>query len=101
LPVGRNALRTPSAAGSFARPAPVREHRTGRSRAWSATEERIVELIGTGRTNRQIGTVLGLSEKTVESHVTRLLAKSGCRSRVGLVVMANRRHGQAFNRPAA
>ncbi|WP_246155110.1 helix-turn-helix domain-containing protein [Saccharopolyspora hirsuta] len=56
---------------------------------------------GTGRTNRQTGTVLGLSEKTVESHMTRLLAKSGCRSRVGLVVAANRRYGQAFGRPAA
>ncbi|RKT86476.1 regulatory protein, luxR family [Saccharopolyspora antimicrobica] len=105
LPVERNAARTPSEVDSpvvpLTRPAPAREHRPGSPLAWSPTEERIVELIGTGRTNRQIGTVLGLSEKTVESHVTRLLAKSGCRSRVGLVVTANRRHSAVLGRPAA
>lgn len=106
LPVGRNAAQASSSevdsmVVSFTKPAPVREHRPTRSRTWSATEERIVELISTGCTNRQIGSALGLSEKTVESHVTRLLAKSGCRSRVGLVVTANRRRAAVFGRPAA
>ena len=78
-----------------------------RTRAWSATEERIVALISRGRTNRQIGSELGLSEKTVESHLTRLFAKSGCRSRVALVAKANqeaRRRtgaGAAFRESAA
>ncbi|MEV0698017.1 LuxR family transcriptional regulator [Saccharopolyspora sp. NPDC050389] len=56
---------------------------------WSATESRIVELIGMGLTNRLIGSELGLSEKTVESQLTRLFAKTGCRSRVELVAAAN------------
>ncbi|MGW1680107.1 helix-turn-helix transcriptional regulator [Saccharopolyspora sp. NPDC002376] len=119
LPVRRGAVpaRVPSEEDSmvvpFERPALVREHggaprsAASHSQSWSATEERIVELISAGLTNRRIGSALGLSEKTVESHVTRLLAKSGCRSRVGLVVKANREAhlghgaGAAFGRPAA
>ncbi|MEU6264550.1 helix-turn-helix transcriptional regulator [Saccharopolyspora shandongensis] len=59
------------------------------AQSWSATESRIVELIGMGLTNRRIGSALGLSEKTVESQLTRLFAKTGCRSRVALVAAAN------------
>ncbi|GAB2675045.1 hypothetical protein GCM10027271_40110 [Saccharopolyspora gloriosae] len=55
------------------------------ARPWTRTEHRIVDLIGGGRTNRQIATALGVSEKTVEKHLTRLFTKSGCRSRVELV----------------
>jgi DNA-binding CsgD family transcriptional regulator len=61
-----------------------------RSPRWSATEVRITELISTGITNRQIASKLGLSEKTVESHLTRLFARSGCRSRVALLAKADR-----------
>jgi DNA-binding CsgD family transcriptional regulator len=96
-----------------ASPAPVAAHHglspvpVARARAWSAAEERIVELICRGHTNRQIGSELGMSEKTVESHLTRLFAKSGCRSRVGLVAKANQEGrwwtgaGVAFREPAA
>ncbi|MCX2730116.1 LuxR family transcriptional regulator [Saccharopolyspora sp. NFXS83] len=55
------------------------------ARPWTPAEHRIVDLIGGGRTNRQIATALGVSEKTVEKHLTRLFTKSGCRSRVELV----------------
>ncbi|MEU5846096.1 helix-turn-helix transcriptional regulator [Saccharopolyspora shandongensis] len=77
----------PSAAES-PKPAPS-PRRAGRARSWSATETRIVELIGQGLTNRRIGSALGLSEKTVEGHLTRLFAKTGCRSRVELVTTAS------------
>ncbi|GAA4826724.1 hypothetical protein GCM10025787_00420 [Saccharopolyspora rosea] len=58
-------------------------------RTWSVTDRHIVELVAAGLTNRRIGTELGLSEKTVEGHLTRLFAESGCRSRVELVAQAS------------
>ncbi|MGF1431985.1 response regulator [Kitasatospora sp. LaBMicrA B282] len=40
-------------------------------------ERRILELIGEGMTNRQIGAELHLAEKTVKNYVSSLLAKMG------------------------
>ncbi|MET8281668.1 LuxR C-terminal-related transcriptional regulator [Micromonospora sp. NPDC005174] len=51
---------------------------------FSATELQIIELLRSGRTNRQIAARLRLSEKTVENHLTRLFARTGLRSRVEL-----------------
>ncbi|HEX3788844.1 MAG TPA: LuxR family transcriptional regulator [Pseudonocardiaceae bacterium] len=51
---------------------------------FSGTELRIIELIRDGRTNRQIAADVRISEKTVENHLTRLFARTGCRSRVEL-----------------
>jgi two-component system response regulator DevR len=41
----------------------------------SAQEERILELIAAGRTNREIGEKLHLAEKTVKNYVTSILSK--------------------------
>jgi two-component system, NarL family, response regulator DevR len=41
----------------------------------SSQEERVLELIATGRTNREIGTELHLAEKTVRNYVSSILAK--------------------------
>ncbi|HXN04619.1 MAG TPA: response regulator transcription factor [Candidatus Acidoferrum sp.] len=41
----------------------------------SAQEERILELIAAGRTNREIGDKLHLAEKTVKNYVTSILSK--------------------------
>jgi DNA-binding CsgD family transcriptional regulator len=59
----------------------------------SEAEARIVELISMGLTNRRIGAELGLSEKTVESQLTRLFARTGCRGRVELVTAGRLRGG--------
>jgi hypothetical protein len=56
----------------------------GRREDPGVTERRVVELIGEGLTNRQIALRLQLSEKTVENYLTRLFARTGCRSRVEL-----------------
>ncbi|MFE9724180.1 LuxR C-terminal-related transcriptional regulator [Streptomyces sp. NPDC005794] len=56
----------------------------GRRDALAVTEQRIIELIGEGLTNRQIALRLQLSEKTVENYLTRLFARTGYRSRVEL-----------------
>jgi len=51
----------------------------------------VVKLIAEAYTNRQIGEILKVSEKTVESHRANLLAKLGMRDRVELVRYAIRR----------
>lgn len=56
----------------------------GQREAPAVTEQRIIELIGEGLTNRQIALRLQVSEKTVENYLTRLFARTGCRSRVEL-----------------
>jgi DNA-binding NarL/FixJ family response regulator len=47
----------------------------------SEQERKILELIGEGCTNRQIGDALFLAEKTVKNYVTSLLAKLGMQRR--------------------
>jgi len=49
--------------------------------ALTPTERKVLELIGEGLSNREIGEELGLAEKTVKNHVTGLLAKMGFRRR--------------------
>jgi DNA-binding CsgD family transcriptional regulator len=63
---------------------PARRTRRAERAEMSAVELRIVELIRSGKTNRQIAVALGVSAKTVEKHLTRLFAKAGCRTRHGL-----------------
>ena len=41
----------------------------------SPQEERILELVAAGRTNKQVGEVLHLAEKTVKNYVSSILAK--------------------------
>ncbi|MBA3329069.1 MAG: response regulator transcription factor [Solirubrobacterales bacterium] len=54
-------------------------------------EQEVLKLIAEAHTNREIGTVLHLAEKTVESHRANLLRKLGMRDRVQLVRYAIRR----------
>jgi two-component system, NarL family, response regulator DevR len=58
-------------------------------------EQRILDLIGEGLTNRQIATSLGLTEKTVKNYVSSLLAKLGVESRTQAAIFVTR----AGNRP--
>ena len=53
-------------------------------------ERRILELIGEGRTNREIGSHLHLAEKTVKNYVTSLLAKLGLARRTQAAVLVTR-----------
>ncbi|MFJ2738157.1 response regulator [Streptomyces sp. NPDC087440] len=56
----------------------------------SVREHEILDLVGEGLTNRQIGKRLFLSEKTVKNHISRLLAKLGVERRVQAAVLAVR-----------
>lgn len=49
--------------------------------ALSDQERRILELIGEGMTNRQIGQTMHLAEKTIKNYVSSLLAKLGMERR--------------------
>ncbi|MEE6282236.1 response regulator transcription factor [Georgenia sunbinii] len=44
-------------------------------------ERRVLELIGDGLPNREIGERLGVAEKTVKNHITSLLSKMGLQRR--------------------
>jgi DNA-binding CsgD family transcriptional regulator len=54
----------------------------------TATETRIAELVRDGMTNRQIGTRLFVSPRTVQTHVSHILQKTGLRSRVEIARFA-------------
>ena len=54
----------------------------------TARERDILQLIGTGLTNREIGTRLFLSEKTIKHYVTNILQKLQVRSRVEAALLA-------------
>ena len=57
-------------------------------------ERRILDLIGEGLTNRQIGERMHLAEKTVKNHVSSVLAKLGLQRRTqAAVLVTERRRG--------
>ncbi len=56
-------------------------------------ELQILELIGEGLTNRQIGEQLFLAEKTVKNYVSALLAKLGLQRRTQAASLITRHHG--------
>jgi len=56
----------------------------------SGREREIADLVAQGRTNREIGAELFLSEKTIEGHLTRLFAKLGVGSRAGVAEAVGR-----------
>ncbi len=62
-----------------------------RSDDLTAREEEVVKLVAEAHTNREIGEILHLSEKTVENHRARAMKKLGLRDRVELVRYAIRR----------
>jgi len=64
---------------------------TGPSEPLTPREQEVLKLIAEAHTNREIGEILHLSEKTVESHRGNLLRKLGMRDRVELVRYAIRR----------
>lgn len=62
------------------------------------TERKVLELIGDGLSNREIGDKLGLAEKTVKNHVTGLLAKMDFRRRTQAAAwVAAHRSGSGWN----
>ncbi len=55
-----------------------------REEGLTAAEQRVAALVAEGRTNREVAAALVLGERTVETHLTRIYAKLGVRSRTEL-----------------
>lgn len=64
------------------------EQRDPRLDSLTDQERRILELIGEGLTNREIGARMFLAEKTVKNYVSNLLAKMGMERRTQVAVYA-------------
>jgi DNA-binding CsgD family transcriptional regulator len=54
-------------------------------------ERDVLALLAEGRTNRQIGGTLFISEKTASVHVSNILGKLGASGRAEAVAIAHRR----------
>jgi DNA-binding NarL/FixJ family response regulator len=54
----------------------------------SPAELRVLTELRRGLSNKGIAAALVLSPRTVESHISNLLAKTGCRTRIQLVLWA-------------
>jgi two-component system, NarL family, response regulator DevR len=82
---GRSLLDARSTASVLAR---LRDRRaTDPLDVLTAQERRVLDLIGEGLTNREIGERLFLAEKTVKNHVSALLGKLGLQRRTQAAVL--------------
>ena len=64
-------------------PCPTRRRRADRF-ALTGAEQRVAELVAEGLSNRLIAERLAYSVKTIETYLSRMYAKTGCRNRVDL-----------------
>lgn len=62
----------------------------GRQPTLTPREAEVLELIAEGMTNQQVGTELGLSARTIKTHVQNLLTKLNAPDRTGAVARAFR-----------
>ena len=49
-------------------------------------EKEVLEMLVAGRSNKEIGSPLGIGERTVKAHVAKLLRKVGVQNRIALSV---------------
>jgi DNA-binding NarL/FixJ family response regulator len=83
------AVRVVAAGGTAFSSAALHTIRTARRRP-SDRELEVIALVAAGATNGEIGLRLGLSEKTVESHLRRLFDRYGLLSRTEVALLAVR-----------
>jgi ATP/maltotriose-dependent transcriptional regulator MalT len=77
-------------AGSRRRQAPHQQ--AGQPGALTGREVQVLGLVARGSTNREIGVELGLSERTVDRHVSNIFGKLGVSSRAAATAMAYEHH---------
>jgi DNA-binding NarL/FixJ family response regulator len=76
----------------------IRPRATGE--ALTRREREVLGLVAEGLPNRQIGQRLGITEKTVKAHVTRVMEKLGVRTRTQAALAAVRSGAGALEGPA-
>jgi DNA-binding NarL/FixJ family response regulator len=54
----------------------------------TSREKQVLEMLVEGRSNKEIGTPLGIEERTVKAHVAKLMRKVGVKNRIELSVHA-------------
>jgi DNA-binding NarL/FixJ family response regulator len=57
----------------------------------SADESKLLTLLASGVTDKAVGRALGWSERTVQRHVTKLMQRTGARTRFQIAMEATRR----------
>ena len=65
-----------------------------------AVDERIVNLVAEGLSDKQIGSAMGLSPQTIRNRVSRMLSDSGLRNRTELAVQFVRNHPDVMGKGA-
>jgi non-specific serine/threonine protein kinase len=80
---------------------PSKEPSAHRELPLTQREHQVAELIAQGLTNRQIGARLFIAERTVDTHVGRILAKLGCTSRAQAAAIVAATTTAAWDAPEA
>ena len=74
-------------------------HRTNRLDPITPAESRVLKALQGGLSNRGIARELVVSPRTVESHISSLLAKTGCTNRTQLLLWSLASTPEAINCP--
>ena len=85
------ALRTVSVGGRFFSPKlnqPVDRSELGSTPTLSAREIEVMQSIAEGKSNKEIGSLLGVATKTVDNHRSRLMQKLGVHNAASLTLVA-------------
>jgi len=80
----------PEIAGSAPETAPDEHDVAARIRELTPQQFRVLQMLGSGRLNKQIGYELGVSEATIKAHMSAILRKLGASNRTQAVLMAGR-----------
>ena len=80
----------PDLAGLAPATAPDEHDVAARIRELTPQQFRVLQMLGSGKLNKQIGYELGVSEATIKAHMSAILRKLGASNRTQAVLMAGR-----------
>ncbi len=80
----------PGIAGSAPETPPDERDVAARIRDLTPQQFRVLQMLGSGKLNKQIGYELGVSEATIKAHMSAILRKLGASNRTQAVLMAGR-----------
>jgi DNA-binding NarL/FixJ family response regulator len=80
----------PEIADSAPRTTPDEQDVAARIRELTPQQFRVLQMLGSGKLNKQIGYELGVSEATIKAHMSAILRKLGASNRTQAVLLAGR-----------